>query len=196
MGATASPAPNGPRTRTRRKDCFVLTKIPSTTSIHDLLPRLARSNASRLQISEATLMSHLRSAERLQRRSSGEGNVGAWIPSTSIRVFADPGVVDSVLRLGLLVLDFQTHSVRAFDMPIFRCTHCGKTGHTAKYCRGLCHQCNARHATAPCPLAQRSESRPQRQHGRNVERDNVRSTGDDEEHQRNLDETGTHRSDQ
>ena len=148
-------SPRDKNSRNVRRDCFVISGIPSELSEVDILPRLARQNASRLRTTERDLLSRFRSVKTLQRRLASGKDAGKWVPSSSVCVYTDPKLVSSVLTLGLVILDYQTYSVHPFEMPVLQCEHCGKTGHTAKYCRGICHRRRARHATAPCPLAPR-----------------------------------------
>ena len=121
LSAEASVSPRDKNSRNVRRDCFVISRIPSELSEVDILPRLARQNASRLRTTERDLLSRFRSVKTLQRRLASGKDARKWVPSSSVCVYADPKLVSSVLTLGLVILDYQTYSVRPFEMPVLQC---------------------------------------------------------------------------
>ena len=151
------------------RNCFVLGGVGTDRALGSLLREFATSNAHRLDMQPADLLSRLHRAERLQRRLSQGPQAGTWTPAASVRIFADQHVVDKLVTLGSAVFDLQVHEVVEYTSLPPTCFRCGVLGHLAKFCRGTvrCRACGAQgqHESKNCPHQRSRQEGPTKGNG-------------------------------
>ena len=150
---TTNAADNGDKRFHR--NCFVIRGVRVDQPVDSIIHDIASSNAHRLDMQPAALLSLIRSATRLQRRLSQGPQAGTWSPAASIKITADPEIVAKFLSLGSVVFHLHSHEVAPFTSITPTCFRCGVPGHIAKFCRGTarCRSCGAQgsHETRNCP---------------------------------------------
>lgn len=144
-----------PQSRSTRGDCFVVRGVTADRPIANLLNSFADGNAHRVGMTSTQLLSRLKTVERLQRRLNQGPQAGQWVPSSSIKITCDSDIARRFVSASIAILDHQAHEVIPFTVPVRTCFHCEKVGHSAKYCRGICATCGAKHPAHPCPISKR-----------------------------------------